>query len=94
MVLVGLQVLILTPVAEQHHQNGKVKNWLGRLVSTEVLVNVLTEQTSGLLWSRSSTNWQLLVERDKLGHSLGIWVGANVLKLVYGLGLNRLGGLG
>lgn len=78
--LVGLQVGVFGTVAQHNDSNGEVNKRLTRcLLVTDVLVQVLANKTSWLLSSWSLASWQLLVEGDKLGHSLGVWVGANVL---------------
>lgn len=79
----GLQVRVLSTVTEENDGNGKVKKRLtGWLVSTDVLVQVSADWAGWLSSSWSVSGWQLLVEGDKLGHSLGVWVGTDVLSLV------------
>ena len=80
---VCLQMRVFGAVTNQTNDNGKVEKGLTRrLVSTDVLVHVLLNKIGWFLQGRSLASWQLLVERNKLHHSLGVGVGANVLLLV------------
>lgn len=79
--LVVLQVRLVFPdVTSDEHKSSKVHQWLTRcILAVEVGGLVLTPWSSWLLGCRSSTSWQLLVEGNNLGHSLGVRVGADVL---------------
>lgn len=83
LVLVVLQVrLVLPGVTQNDDENGKVDQWLTRcIVSVKVGGLVLAPWGDWLLCSWCWTSWQLLVERDNLGHSLGIRVGSKVLEV-------------
>lgn len=83
LVLVVLQVrLVLPGVTQNDDENGKVDQWLTRcIVSVKVGGLVLAPWGDWLLCSWSRTSWQLLVERDNLGHSLGVRVGSKVLEV-------------
>lgn len=82
--LVGLQVGVFSTVSQHDDSNSEVNKRLTRcLLVTDILVQVLADETGWFLGSWSLTSWQFLVEGDKLGHSLGVRVGANVLSLVH-----------
>lgn len=80
-VLVVLQVGVVFPsVAEKDDSNSQVDQWLARsVVTVKVSGLVLAPWGGWLLGSWSWTSWQLLVERNNLGHSLGVRVGTDVL---------------
>lgn len=74
-------MVVLRPVSNQHDSNTKVEYGFDRLILAKVVFNVLTKRGGGLLGSRCWANRQLLIESDKLGHSLGIGVTTKTLKV-------------
>lgn len=83
LVLVVLQVSLVFPsVTSKNDENSEVNQRLtGGVVTVKVSSLVLAPWSGWLLGSRSWTGWQLLVEGNHLGHSLGVRVGANVLNV-------------
>lgn len=74
--------VVLQRVATNQDSQSQVQDWLtSGVVTVEVFSLVTSEQTSwGNFWGFSLR--QSLVERHHIAHTLSIWVGAQVLKLV------------
>lgn len=79
--LVVLQVRLVLPNVTRNSDNkSQVEQRLaGSVLTIEVGSLVLAPWSGWLLWSRSWSSWQLLVEGDNLAHSLGVSSATNVL---------------
>lgn len=81
LMLVVLQVRLVLPNVTRNSDNkSQVEQRLaGSILTIEVGSLVLAPWSGWLLWSRSWSSWQLLVEGDNLAHSLGVSSATNVL---------------